>query len=385
MPTDAEEHIVELTELRHHLHSIAEVSGEEKETASAVVNYLKSVNPDDIVRELGGHGVAAVFHGKEEGPAVMIRCELDALPIPEENDIDYRSRNPDTGHKCGHDGHMAVLCGVAKVLSAKAVIKGKIILLFQPAEETGEGAARVLDDPEFKEIEPDFVFALHNLPGYKLNQILVRSGTFAAASTGFKASLKGATSHAAHPEQGKSPALAMAQLIEGISSIPQSYTSLSESAKATVVHARLGQRRFGTTPGSAEVMATLRAFDDDLLEKLKERMKKLTQGVAATYDLETEIEWVESFPSTRNEEESVEMLREIADQSEFEIVELEKPFGWSEDFGNFTGSYKGALFGLGAGEEHPVLHAADYDFPDEIIPTGVTMFLGIIDRLNGLQ
>jgi amidohydrolase len=374
--------IKELTDLRHHLHSIAELSGEEKKTSDKIVSFLKDTNPDEILTGLGGEGIVARYSGKKKGPCVLIRCELDALPIPEANDFEYVSTDKKTGHKCGHDGHMAIVCGVAKILGKSGLEKGEVFLLFQPAEETGQGAQRVLKDDKFKSIKPDWVFALHNLPGYKKHQIVVKEDTFAAASIGMIMKLKGDTSHAAHPEEGKSPALAMSKIIQDISSIPQFYTSLDQAAKATVIHASLGERAFGTSPGYAEVMATFRTYDSETLEVLKKKAVEIAEGVSRMYELELETEWVESFAPTVNDKEAVSIVKRSAEENSLELNEKDQPFGWSEDFGHFTEKHKGALFGLGAGDNMPALHATTYDFPDEIIETGVKMFTEIICQLG---
>lgn len=382
MSTDLNEYLDELTELRHRLHSIAERSGEEEETAKKIRTYLEATNPDEIIDRVGGNGVIARYKGREEGPVVLIRCELDALPISDENDLEYRSQHQGTGHKCGHDGHMTIVCGVAKALQDRQIQKGEVLLLFQPAEETGEGAERVMEDEKFTALDPDYVFALHNLPGFRRNQIIIKEDTFAAASVGFIVRLRGATSHAAHPEQGRSPALAMAQLITSLSALPQFHASLEQAAKVTVIHARLGEQAFGTSPGYAEVMATLRTYDDETLDALKQQAEKIAERLAHAYNLEPETEWVESFPATQNDGEAVSLLKQVAEEQEREVLEKTAPFGWSEDFGHFTRKYRGALFGLGAGEQQPALHAPDYDFPDQLIPAGVSMFLGIIERLT---
>ncbi len=372
----------ELVEIRHYLHSIAEISGEENDTAEFIEETLKSCKPDELITGVGGNGIAARFGKESIGPGVLIRCELDALPIAEENELNYISQTEGVGHKCGHDGHMAIVCGVAKNLAERKQLNGEVILLFQPAEETGKGAERVLDDEKFADINPDYVFTLHNVPGFRKHQIVVRSGSFAAASVGLIVRMKGETSHAAHPEEGTSPALAVAQLIQLLSSLPQYYAPLDKAAKATVIHARVGEEAFGTSPGYGEVMVTLRTYEDETLEKLKAKALELTEGVAETFGLELETEWVEPFPATVNNENAVDIIRQAADDSNFEITEKESPFSWSEDFGHFTAAYKGALFGLGSGTDQPALHAADYDFPDDIIKTGVQMFMGIIDQIT---
>lgn len=371
----------ELVALRRHLHSIAEVSGEEDDTANYITEQLHACNPDEIITGIGGNGIVARFKGDKEGPAILIRCELDALPIAEENDLDYLSKNEGVGHKCGHDGHMAIVLGVAKELKVTAWARGEVILLFQPSEETGKGAARVLEDDKFKNIEPDYVFALHNIPGYGKHEVIVKDEVFASASVGFIARFKGETAHAAHPEQGKSPALAVAQLIQSLSALPQFYAPLEKAAKVTVIQAHLGEQAFGTSPGCGEVMATLRTYDDEVLESLQQRSINLAKGIAETYGLELYTEWVEPFPATVNGEKAIEFVRAAASSGDIALIEKPEPFGWSEDFGHFTDRFEGALFGLGSGTNQPALHASDYDFPDEIIETGVKMFTGIIDQI----
>jgi len=371
----------DLVDLRHHIHSIAEVSGEENDTAEFIKETLQKCDPDEITTGLGGHGILARFGDQENNTSVLIRCELDALPIAEENDLAYASNTEGIGHKCGHDGHMAILCGVAQKLSKQSSLDGCVYLLFQPAEETGKGARKVLDDQQFKDINPDYVFALHNVPGFEKHTIVVKSGPFAAASVGFIARFSGQTAHAAHPEEGRSPALAVAQLIQSVSSLPQFYAPMDKATKATVIQSHLGEQAFGTSPANGEVMATLRTYSDDMLEKVKERSKKLANGIADTYNLELATKWVEPFPATVNNEHAVDIVRVVAESEGLEIINKEAPFGWSEDFGHFTEAYKGALFGLGSGGDQPALHAANYDFPDKIIETGVKMFIGIIDKI----
>jgi amidohydrolase len=157
----------ELIQLRHKLHKYPEVSGNEKETANCVLLFLSKYPPHELVTTLGGEGILAIYKGKNVGKSILFRCELDALPIQEMNSFNYKSVYEGVSHKCGHDGHMAILCGLGKKLYENPIEKGTVMLLFQPSEEDGKGAKRVLHDSKFKEIKPDFAFALHNLPGYK--------------------------------------------------------------------------------------------------------------------------------------------------------------------------------------------------------------------------
>ncbi len=381
----ADQIIQDQIQFRRKLHRIAEQSGQEHQTSEAVREYLSATDPDEMITDIGGEGLAAVYDGREEGPTVMIRCELDALPIEETNDFEHRSQNDGTSHKCGHDGHMSIVTGIGRYLKDHRPENGRVILLFQPAEETGRGALRILDDEKFEAIEPDYIFALHNLPGFPKHQIIVRDDVFAAASIGLMVRLKGETSHAAHPYEGRSPALAMAQIIETFSAIPQFYTSLSDTAKVTLIHTKLGEKAFGTSPGFAEIATTLRTYNDDEMNKLEQKAIELAGGIADTYDLEMEYETTEPFKATVNEKSANDLLKEVVKSFDYEMEIPATPFAWSEDFGQLLNQYKGALFGLGSGEQHPQLHASHYDFPDEIIHTGLVMFLGVIDRLTNIE
>lgn len=373
----------QLTSLRRELHRQPELAGHEQQTARRISGYLSEYDPDEVITGLGGHGVAAVFDSGNDGPTVLIRAELDGLPIPDEIDSEYVSRTDGVGHKCGHDGHMVMVAGLAPLMQKERPTKGRVVLLFQPAEETGQGAREVIEDPQFQNIRPDYVFCLHNLPGFDKGKIIVRDNVFASASKGLIIRLEGATSHAAEPESGKTPALAVANLINGLTAVPQLFTRLARAAKVTIIHARVGEVAFGTSPGFGVVMATLRSHREEVMEKLTRGCLHLANSMAVTWDLKCSTEWVEEFPSTVNTPECVNHLREAAKALNYELHEAEAAFPWSEDFGNFTAIAPGAIFGLGSGADAPALHNPDYDFPDELIPKGLSMFASIIHRYNG--
>lgn len=372
----------ELVSFRKLLHRNAELSGKEIKTSAIILDKLKEFKPDKLISSIGGHGIIAVFEGKSPGKTVMLRCDLDGLPIPESNTFDYISENPETGHKCGHDGHMTIMIGVADALSEiKDELNGKVVLLFQPAEETAQGAKAVLEDEKWTDIDPDYVFALHNLPGYEKGEIILRRDIFSSASKGLIVRLKGETSHAAHPENGRSPLLAMLGIIQGLIAIPGQYTKFSNSALITIIHSRLGEIAFGTSPGVAEVMATLRSHFNEDMDTMTGEAFKLVAYQSDAYELESKLELVEEFPATNNDDFCYEIVKDSAESLDKKIIYPDNPFPWSEDFGYFTEEYKGALFGLGAGRKHPQLHNSNYDFPDGIIIDGVNIFIEIVKRV----
>jgi len=373
--------LAELVTLRHELHRQAELAAQETETSRILRAFIEPHHPDDLVTDLGGSGLAAIFEGREEGPTVMFRAELDAVPVEEGKFKKYSSRRSGVSHACGHDGHMAIVAGLAAKLHRHPPRRGRIVLLFQPAEETGAGALSVLEDEKFESIAPDWIFALHNLPGERFGEVQIRSGPFAAGSVGTIVRLRGKTSHAAYPEQGRSPAAAVAELIQDLAWLPDAVNEGDGFARLTVIHARIGEPAFGTTPGEAEVMATLRSDREDILERLKGALVDQAQQIARAHRLELTRSWTDRFPVTVNHSEAVAMVEAVARNQGVDVTFRDEAYPWSEDFGCFTERIKGAIFGLGSGQEHPALHSPGYDFPDELIPIGVGLFEGLLERL----
>ncbi len=365
-----------LIELRRKLHRFPELSGSEYNTARLLKQVLMGYNPDELVENLGGNGLAVVFNGKYEGPSVLFRCDMDALPIRETNRFEYKSSDEGVAHKCGHDGHMAIMLGVAEAISNDPPGKGRVILLFQPSEENGQGALNVLEDEKFREIQPDFVFALHNLPGYPEGSLVLKDGVFAAASKGMINRLHGRTSHAGEPENGNSPALAMSDIVRELTFLPRS-DSFEDFTLVTIIHSKLGEVAFGTTPGYAEVMATLRTYSNRDMTGLTNKSIELVKSHASRNNLKSEIDWTEEFPATINNRKVLQTLEQAAERGNFQTIHIKEPLRWSEDFSNFTLQYPGVLFGLGAGEDHTQLHNPDYDFPENILDKGIGIYFEI--------
>lgn len=368
---------IDLTEFRKHLHQHPELSGQEINTSKYIKKNLELLNPDKIITDIGGHGIAAIFNDNAPCKTLLFRADIDALPIQEKNDFEYKSKIPGVAHKCGHDGHSAILMGLAQKIAGDKSLKHRIALLFQPAEETAQGALAVINDPKFKEIAPDYCFGLHNLPGYSLGSLIIRNGIFASSSVGMIIDLKGETSHAGHPENGRSPVLAMTSIINAMLAVPQLHTSFSDAALTTIIYARLGEIAFGTSPGYAQVMATLRSHTDRDMDILKNKSSHIVKAIAEAHNLDYTIDWTEYFPALVNDSFSVQTVRYAAEHLHMKIIEKDKPFPWSEDFAYFT-SIKSAFFGLGSGTDHPQLHNSDYDFPDELIDVGSELFHSII-------
>jgi len=366
--------IEQLITFRKELHAHPELSGEETKTAKRVIAFLETCIPSQIITSVGGHGVVAVFDSEKKGHNLMIRADMDALPIEEENDFDYRSKVKGVSHKCGHDGHTTMLLGLAKLLSKNPPKKGKALLLFQPAEEIGAGAAAVLDDENFTSLKPDWVYGLHNLPGYPLHEVVVKKDSFTASVTSIVIDFKGKTTHAAEPENGINPAMAVSELLLQTSLWSNNLPERQDFAVLTPIYINLGDEAYGTSAGAARLGFTIRTWTEAEMQKLKKKLEECLINLAKKHQLKLKFSYKEEFKANENNETAVECIIAAAKNQKLQITERQFPFKWGEDFGLFSQQYKGAFFGIGAGENCPALHNADYDFPDKLLPTGSKMF-----------
>ncbi|TDE05699.1 amidohydrolase [Flavobacterium sandaracinum] len=368
--------------LRKELHQHPEVSGEEIHTAKRVLSFLENYPPDEVITEIGKTGLIAIYKGKKTGKTVLFRCELDALPIEETNVFGHRSLNNGVSHKCGHDGHMAILCGLAAELYHNKPESGTVILLFQPAEEDGSGAQKVLLDTKFASIQPDYVFALHNLPGFPMHQIVVKNETFSCAVNSIIIKLKGKTSHAGEPGKGINPALAIAAIISEFNTIIQSDITKENYCLITAIYTKMGSKAYGVSAGAGEIHFTVRSDSNSQMRRIELTLENLAQSIAKKHKLTCKTSWTQGFQANENDKTAVTFIKKAATINGFDLLEKDKPFTWGEDFGLFTQHYPGAMFGLGAGINTAALHNPDYDFPDEIITTGVSVFHQISKQIT---
>ncbi len=372
----------DLVNLRKELHQHPELSGREEQTAKRIAEELSRYEPDEIFEEIGGTGVIAKFSSNNGSAtkAILFRAELDAIAVQEESGTEYQSEDEGVMHGCGHDGHMAILIGLAHVLQNKMTPDLDVYLLFQPAEETGEGAARVMADERFQRIELDHAYALHNLPGFDEKSVLIKSDVFAAASVGMKVHFKGKSSHAAYPEQGVNPSKHIAEFIRLADVKLDHFRSKNSLNKAVNTYIRMGEPAFGISPGSAELGFTLRSPSDEELANAVNAIREIGGEIDNDFQGDLKMQKVEPFAATINSEKGIEMVKKAAMESGLEITELKQPFPWSEDFGEFRKKCPITLFGLGAGRDSAALHSETYDFNDQLIETGVQLFRAILEH-----
>ncbi|MGB3406418.1 MAG: amidohydrolase [Jannaschia sp.] len=370
-----------LVALRRDLHRHPEVSGHEIRTADRIARALRALPADDVVTGLGGHGVAGVFHGAAPGPTVLVRCELDALPIHETGTPDWRSQVPGQAHLCGHDGHMATVLGVGHMLARARPAAGRIILMFQPAEEDGSGAIAVCADPAFAALAPDWAFALHNEPDIPRGQAHVPVGLASAPSVGLRIALSGKEAHACAPWTGTSPALVMAGLVTALPTRRRGDFPNHDYRQITVCHARLGSPNFGIAPGDAVVQATLRTASDVELDALVTLVRADAEEAASYRGVTCTITEHDRFLAGVNDPAAAAILTEAATEAGLD-TSPGNPLLASEDFGRFGHDCPAAMLLLGAGPG-PALHNPDYDFDDDLIAPGAAILLGAARRITG--
>jgi len=372
---------MDFKEIRHYLHQHPELSGEEKNTSSYVLNQLKSLGDITVHQDFSEHSLLAEINFNKPGKTLLFRAELDALPITEENDFDYASGNKHVSHKCGHDGHMTMLLSLAKQLQENPLPSGKILLLFQSSEETGKGAKAILDSKKLEEFSIDYVFSLHNVPGFPAKSIVCKLGSFTPSVESVDIKLQGKTSHAGMPEKGINPAKAVSEIIQYLDELDCNNPADENYFLATPIQLKMGEAAYGTSAGNALISYTFRTWNHDEFKQKKTSLFQQINKIAEQHHVNVDWEWKEAFEANFNHPKAFTLIKKCAQKESLRFIEKELPFTWGEDFGSFTQRYKGAMFGLGAGEKHPELHNPDYDFPDEIALTGIQLFYSLAKNL----
>ena len=347
-----------VTGLLAHLHACPEVSGQETRTKLLLQKFLRCHTTLEL-RPCGDGFYAAHREASGQKPALALRADYDALALPEGG----------AAHLCGHDGHAAALCGAALELEGRTVGRN-VFLLFQPAEETGAGAAPCCD--LFRRENVDEIYGAHNLPGLPLGQVTTRSGTFACASCGLTLRFRGAAAHAAYPENGVSPAGAVGRLL---CSLPELAASENGAGMVlcTVIGVQMGEKAFGTASADGEVWLTLRGEHTADLERLKGSVVNCAGALAQAERLTFDWEEQDAFPATENTPACAEKVLQTCGG-----VELPVPMRWSEDFGHYLRYCPGAFFGIGAGEGCAPLHTAGYRYPEILLQPSIEAWMRLI-------
>ncbi len=363
--------------LRHELHRHPELSMEEVWTKKYLMDFLASHTSLELVDR--GRWFYAIYrtNSEKKGSTMAFRADMDALPVEEEEGLcAWTSIYPGRGHKCGHDGHSAALAGFALELDRKGADRD-VYLLFQHAEETGQGAKECL--PFLKENGIKEIFAVHNMPGVSLGAVAAPVGTAQFASKGMTLHFRGQKSHACYPENGRNPAFAISRIILELEAIRQrgQYEGMT---LITVIAVNVGEHAFGTSAGVGELLLTVRGAYEEELKELLSNIEDFAKQQAERDGLELTVSYEDEFADCYNHKSSVNRILTAASALSVPVEEMEEPFRASEDFGRFTKEVPGAIFYVGCGKDHAPIHTPGYDFPDEILPVIVDLYGEIVKQ-----
>lgn len=371
---------------RHHLHSIPELAFNEHKTADFVAARLSEMGMA-VDRGLGGTGIVAVLDGQGMSDRTIgLRCELDALPITEVNAIPHASTHDGIMHACGHDGHMAMLLGAADHLSRHRNFAGRLVFVFQPAEENEGGGRRMVEDGLFKRFPVNAMYAVHNWPGLEEGRIAVQPGPMMARFDTFDFHLSGQGGHAALPHLLRDPTVAAGHLLTSLQTIVARNVDPFEQGVVSVTFMRGGQVH-NVVPDQITIGGTVRTFDDAVQDTIERRMTGLAHGLSEAFDLVVGLEYQRRMPATLNTEREAHLAQRAA-QGAFGFDRVDtafRPSMGAEDFSVMLQNTPGAYAWIGAG---PLvagrgLHQAGFDFNDRLLGIGAGYFASVVAQELG--
>lgn len=372
-----------LTAWRRHLHANPRVTLDEEATATFVVARLRELGVTEIETGVGGHGVVATLRGQGGSAggnrSVGLRADIDALPIQEADaTLPWRSTQPGVMHACGHDGHTTALLGAAALLLEDTGWQGTVRLVFQPAEEGGGGARRMVEEGLFRRFPMDRIFGWHNWPGLEAGTIAVHPGPVMAAGARFDITFEGHAGHAALPHLTRDPMLGLGHAIVALQSIASRATDPLESAVVSVTIAEAGEAQ-NQIPARATLKGTARWLKEPVGRLIEARMREIASGIATTYGLAAEVNFVVGVPVTCNHAAEAEMAAQAITGP---IRRDMPPAMTGEDFSHFLAEVPGAFVWIGNGSAQGgrELHHPNYDFNDEVLPRAATWLADVARR-----
>ncbi len=372
-----EKHIDDIVKIRRCIHENPELGMEENETSKLVAKELEKLGLE-VETGVANTGVVGLLRGKEEGKTILLRADMDALPITEKTGLEFSSKNDGKMHACGHDVHTSILLGVAKVLTEmKDEIKGNVKFVFQPAEEmnpTG-GARYMIEEGVLENPKVDAAFALH-VWGEKVGTVAVRRGTMMAQSDRLFITVKGKASHASQPQNGDDAILAAAQILVALQSIISRNVDPMESAVITVGTIK-GGTRYNVLCDEVVLEGSVRTFNEKVAEMMPGKITNLAQNIAEAMGCSAEVEYVKGYSMTSNNEEladiAIESFKDIL--GEENVIIPEHPASGSEDFSEFTKSVPSVFYWLGLESDKNIgkttLHNPNLVVDEDCIPVGI--------------
>jgi len=376
-----------MIEWRRDIHQHPELAFEEERTSALVSEKLKEWGYE--VEKIAGTGVVANLKNNFFGKTIAIRADMDALPLEEKTEVDYKSQNPGKMHACGHDAHTAIALGTAKVLSLfKNKIKGNVKFIFQPAEEGPGGAKPMIEEGVLESPEVDRIIGLHNRTTIPVGQIGVGYGAIMASTDKFTIKIKGTGAHGAHPDEGVDPIVVVSHLIIALQELVSRETEPTDPLVITTgsIH---GGTVFNVIPDEVELMGTVRTLNSDLRDNISKRIEEVISGITTTFRADYELDYQYGYPVTVNDKKVTKMMEEVITEmlGTENIYHMEKPSMGGEDFAYYLQQVPGSFVYLGSenyekGIIHPG-HSPKFNIDEDILVIGVELFIrAVIKYLN---
>ncbi|AYD03573.1 M20 aminoacylase family protein [Neorhizobium sp. NCHU2750] len=372
---------------RRTIHQNPELLFDLPKTAALVSEKLKQFGCDEIIGGLAKTGVVAVINGNlGPGRTIALRCDMDALPMSEQTNLPYASKVENMMHACGHDGHTAMLLAAAKQLAESRDFAGKVVVVFQPAEEGGAGARVMIEEGLLDRFGIEEVYGMHNCPGLDVGSFAIRSGPIMAGGDRFLVTIKGKGGHAAYPHLSHDPVLAAGQTIVALQAIASRFTNPFDPVVVSITYLEGGNGgALNVIPSATRVGGTIRTMNAQTRRMVEERFREVVTATTKSFGCEAEIDWRPGYPVTVNDPAmTVEAAKAASIVAGSEKVDTNWPATMgSEDFSYMLEKRPGAMIWIGNGNSAD-LHNQAYDFNDDAIVHGVSYWLALVDqRLNG--
>jgi len=382
--------------IRRDIHAHPELRFAEHRTSEIVANALKGWGVE-VHRGIGGTGVVGVIRGgsvrASTARAIGLRADMDALPIQEANEFAHRSKHAGRMHACGHDGHTAMLLAAARYLAQAPNFSGTVVLIFQPAEEGGAGAQKMIDDGLFERFPCDAVFAIHNWPGLAVGTLGAASGPVMASTSEFEIRVEGRGAHAAMPDLGVDPILVAVQIAQGLQALITRVKRPIDSAVLSITMIHAGEAT-NVIPDAATISGTVRTFSDEVTTLIEEGMRRIAQATAQAHQASAQVRFERNYPPTVNHARETQFAATVGEEvlGPDKVLRNFDPTMGAEDFAFMLQCRPGAYLFLGngsSGGSHRsaghgagpcTLHNASYDFNDDLIPIGASFWIHLVER-----
>ena len=375
--------------IRRDLHAHPELCFQEQRTSDVIAKALTDWGIP-VVRGLGTTGVVGIVKHGDSPRAIGLRADIDALPMTEHNRFAHASTYPGRMHACGHDGHTAMLLAAAKHFAKHRAFDGTVYLIFQPAEEGGGGAREMIKDGLFERFPMEAIFGAHNWPGLKVGQFAVRSGPVFASSNEFRITIRGKGSHGAMPHLGVDPVPIACQMVQAFQTIITRNKRPIDTGVISVTMIHTGEAT-NVVPDACVIQGTVRTFTTEVLDLIERRMKTVAESTCAAFEAGCEFEFSRNYPPTINHADETAFARRVMAEvvSADNVLDFEPTMG-AEDFSYFLQALPGCYFVIGNGDgAHRdgghglgpcMLHNPSYDFNDDLIPLGATLWVRLAEK-----